>query len=158
MTAKEIIKKLGLKKHPEGGYYRETYCSKGKIVVRGRKRNYSSAIYFLLPKGSKSKLHKLKSDELWHFYLGDPLTLVQIHPDGKTEKVTLGRNIKSGQLLQHTVPFGCWFGAFPDPSSKYSLVGCTVSPGFDFTDFELAKRNELIKKFRGAENIIKKLT
>ncbi|MBI4834105.1 MAG: cupin domain-containing protein [Planctomycetes bacterium] len=112
MTAKEIIKKLGLKKHPEGGYYRETYSSKGKTRVYGRERNYSSAIYFLLPKGSKSNLHRLKSDELWHFYLGGPLTLVQIYNNEKIETVTMGQNIKSGHFLQHTVPAGCWFGAF----------------------------------------------
>ena len=160
----ELIRVYKLKPHPEGGYFRESYRSAGTIPAAALggnlsgERNCSTAIYFLLPEGSKSKLHRIKSDETWHFYMGGPLTLAQIFPDGRVENVTLGQDIKAGQKFQHVVPAGCWFGAYPEPGSGFSFAGCTVAPGFDFADFELAVPETLLALFPHAANIIKKLT
>lgn len=148
-----FINQFQLQPHPEGGYFRETYRDSGVIPQEalGKEfsgaRNYSTAIYFLLPEGQKSKLHRIKSDEVWHFYLGGPLTLIQISPAGEIQKITLGQNIKSGELLQHVVPKGFWFGATPNKGSAYSFVGCTVAPGFDFADFEMGEKEMLLKMF-----------
>lgn len=160
----ELIRLYKLEPHPEGGYFRESYRSDTTIPADalgsafGGARNCSTAIYFLLPEGSKSALHRIKSDEVWHFYLGGPLTLAQILPDGRTECSTLGSDIKAGQKLQHVVPAGCWFGAYPQPGSGFSFVGCTVAPGFDFSDLELAAPKRLQAQFPKAEKIIKKLS
>ena len=151
LLPQDLIKLLDLKPHPEGGFFRETYRSKEKTGGH----NLSTAIYFLLPKGAVSKLHRLKSDELWHFHLGDPLTLVQIFSD-RMEKETLGSKVTAGEKLQHVVPAGCWFGAYP--TGAYSLVGCTVSPGFDFADFEMGDRKKLLNDFPQATEEIRKLT
>ena len=160
----DLIRLYKLEPHPEGGYFRESYRSDMTIPAGalgsafGGARNCSTAIYFLLPEGSKSALHRIKSDEVWHFYLGGPLTLAQILPDGRTEYSTLGPDIKAGHKFQHVVPAGCWFGAYTEPGSGFSFAGCTVAPGFDFSDFELAVQEKLLKQFPRAANIIKKLT
>ena len=161
---KRLIRNYKLKAHPEGGYFRESYRSTGTIPAAALDgsfigpRSYSTAIYFLLPEGSISRLHRIKSDEIWHFYLGGPLNLAQIMPDGRVVSVTLGRDIKAGQEFQHVVPAGCWFGASPSPGSGFSFVGCTVAPGFDFADFELARPAKLLAQFPQAGKIIKKLS
>lgn len=153
ISAKELIKSFGLKKHPEGGYFVESYRASGMISraalpsrYRG-KRSYSTCIYFLLPSGAASRMHKIASDEVWHFYLGGALELMQLSPDGILERVVLGQDVASGERLQHVVPAGCWFGARPLKRSAYSFVGCTVAPGFDFADFELADRKALLRKY-----------
>lgn len=159
-----LIETYGLAPHPEGGFFRESYRAAETIpqsALPSRfagERRHCTAIYFLLPEGSKSNLHRIKSDEVWHFYLGGPLTLAQIHPGGRTKMVTLGQDISRGEKLQHVVPMGCWFGAYPNPSSGFSFVGCTVAPGFDFADFELGQRSRLIRKFPGAKALIERLT
>jgi predicted cupin superfamily sugar epimerase len=153
ITIEELIKMYAMKPHPEGGFYRETYRS--RITANGR--NLCTAIYFLLPAGARSRLHRLGSDELWHFYLGGPLTIAQIFPDGREERVALGPDPRAGQVQQHAVPAGCWFGAYPAPGTKYALVGCTVAPGFDFDDFEIGGRAALLKEFPGSGELIKKL-
>lgn len=161
---RQIIKRFGLRPHPEGGYFRESYrCS--ELIPRtalaerfGGDRNYSTAIYFLLTAGSKSRLHRLKADELWHFYLGGPLRLVQLFEDGRLEEVVMGHDVAAGQKLQHAIPSGCWFGAYPEPGSEFSLVGCTVAPGFDFNDLEMGKRTELLDAFPHARHVIEQLT
>ncbi len=160
----ELIKCLDMSPHPEGGYFKETYRSRGKIKndslpanFKGE-RNYSTSIYFLLPQGVRSHLHRLASDEIWHFYLGGPMTLVQLYSDGKVVEVTLGQDLRAGQKLQHVVPAGCWFGGYPNPGVEYSLVGCTVAPGFDFSDFQMGKRLELLKQFPHAKTLIERLT
>lgn len=155
ITAKEIIEFLNLESHPEGGFFKETYRATGMIE---NKRNYSTAIYFLLPEGTKSKLHRIASDELWHFYLGGPLTIVQISPKGEVLETTLGPDFKKDQRPQHIVPAGHWFGAYPSAGIPFSLVGCTVAPGFDFADFEMGDRTQLLKQFPGAKEAIEKLT
>lgn len=144
-----------MKPHPEGGCYQETYRAAGKIA--GLDRNFSTAIYYLLPRGARSRLHRLKWDELFHFYLGDPLILVKIFPDGKVEKLRLGHDVLSGCALQHVIPAGTWFGAYPDDGSEYCLIGCTVAPGFDFADFEVGEREALLELFPQARPVIDRL-
>lgn len=155
ITAEDLIRIYGLKPHPEGGFYRETYRSSGKTEGG---RNLCTAIYFLLPAGQRSRLHRLKADELWHFYLGGPLTVGQLFPDGSEARVTLGPDPAASQVQQLLVPAGCWFGAYPEPGTKFSLVGCTVAPGFEFDDFELRGRAALLKDFPAAGELIAKLT
>jgi uncharacterized protein len=153
ISAEEVIRKFDLQKHPEGGYFRESYRS-SEIISREAlpsrykgDRSFSTSIYFLLPPGMVSHLHRLASDEAWHFYLGGPLELLQISPDGIIEKLILGQDLAAGQKLQHTVPAGYWFGARPAGGSEYSFVGCTVAPGFDYADFELADPGDLSRRF-----------
>ena len=159
-----MIELFKLEPHPEGGFFRETYRSKEYFSAAGlpgrygADRNFSTAIYYLLPEGAKSHLHRLKSDEFWHFYLGGPLELIQICPGGTAEEIILGHDISGGQQLQHLVPAGCWFGAQPKPENDFSFVGCTVSPGFDFSDFEMGDREHLIKLFPAARTVIERLT
>lgn len=164
ITVEELVKTFDLKPHPEGGYYFEYYRDAGvipKSVLPDRfkgDRNYSTNIWFLLPEGKKSNLHRIPADESWHFYLGGPLTVLQISPKGKVEKIILGQNIKSGEKLTHVVPAGYWFGSYPNPGTPYSFVGCTVAPGFDFADFEMGKREELLKQYPNAKKEIEFLT
>lgn len=154
-TVDELVRLYGMKPHPEGGYYKETYRAKGK--PEGLDRNYSTAIYYLLPGDDRSRLHRLKWDELFHFYLGDPLILVKISPEGKVEKVRLGHDVLSGCVLQHVIPAGTWFGAYPDDGSEFCLIGCTVAPGFDFADFEVGDKKTLLKLFPHAGAVIERL-
>lgn len=163
-TIDQLVKQFELQSHPEGGFYRETYRASETIPraalpdrFKGD-RSHSTAIYFLIPKGKFSSLHRIQADEGWHFYLGGPLTVVQISPKGKVEKIVLGQDVLNGQKVQHVVPAGYWFGAYPNPGSEYSLVGCTVAPGFDFADFELGTRADLLKQFPQAKNVIEQLT
>lgn len=122
-------------------------------------RRASTAIYFLLPKDTCSRFHRLKSDELWHFYLGGPLTVVELDEDTKLAKTTvLGQDVLKGQKLQHAVPANTWFGAFPNEGTVYSFVGCSVAPGFEYTDFEIAEKQQLLKEFPEASSFINKLT
>jgi predicted cupin superfamily sugar epimerase len=150
-----LIAQYGLQPHPEGGYYKETYRSSGSSSPAGfdGPRSFATAIYFLIPEGQVSHLHRIKSDEIWHFYAGGPLTIVEISPEGMLKTTTLGPD-----NFQYTVPAGVWFGSLPAEGSTYSLVGCTVSPGFDFADFELAERATLLAEFPTAATWIKKLT
>lgn len=163
-SAQEIIDQLHLQPHPEGGYYRETYKSPVTISASAlpagcpSARPAGTAIYFLLRHGDKSRLHRLRFDEVWHFYLGGPLRLVVISPEGKAEQVKLGQDLSAGQELQRVVPAGCWFGAYPLPGSMYSLVGCTVAPGFSFEDFKLGEQGELTESFPHLRDLIAELT
>jgi predicted cupin superfamily sugar epimerase len=153
ISAEELIARFDLQKHPEGGYFKESYRSEEIISQEALPsrykgdRSFSTSIYFLLPSGTVSRLHRIASDEVWHFYLGGPLELLQLSTDGKMEKVILGQDLVSGQKVQHAVPAGYWFGARPAAGSAYSFVGCTVAPGFDFGDFELANPDELCRSF-----------
>lgn len=158
-----IIKRLELEPHPEGGYFRETYRSAGEIDASGLgsgfsgKRNYSTCIYFLLTSDSFSAFHRINQDEIWHFYDGSPIRLHTISESGEHKTFVIGRNIHLGEVLQLIVPAGDWFAAEVMDNDSFSLVGCTVSPGFSFEDFELPEREALIDKFlnhRGADNKI----
>ena len=117
-------------------------------------RNVSTSILFLLISGEKSCLHRIASDEVWHFYLGGPLELLQISAGGEAEKIILGQDVVEGQNVQHVVPAGCWFGARPVEGTAYSLVGCTVAPGFDFSDFEMADKESLLRSYPDLTNEI----
>ena len=152
-TAAEWIDSLGLRKHPEGGYYRETYRSETPFAGPGfaGPRAVSTAIYFLLPAGEVSALHRIQSDELWHFYAGQPLTIQVIAAAGRATTTLL-----SGDQPQAIVPAGCWFGA--TVASEYALVGCTVAPGFDFRDFEMGDRTALLAAYPQHRLIIERLT
>ncbi len=156
MNAEAIIAHFALVPHPEGGFYRRTWRSAGEIPPDAlpsgfaSARPFGTAILFLLRQGEYSLLHRIRQDELWHFYLGGPLRLALLRLDGSADEVTLGRNFPAGQHLQYAVPAGCWFGATPGPGSAFSLVGCTVSPGFDFADLELGRREALLAAFPGA--------
>ena len=140
--------------HPEGGYFRETYRSEAKLP--GTTRSLSTAIYYLLPAGQRSLLHRIGADEVWHFYLGDPLLVVELQPRGPAKLTRLGRG--QGEHLQHVVPAGTWFGAIPAMGSAYSFMGCTVSPGFEFSDFEIGARAKLLAAFPEARESIETLT
>lgn len=133
----ELIQFYGLIPHPEGGYFKETYRSSEITQTPSGKRPVSTAIIYLLCQGQASKLHRIKSDEMWHFYEGDPLVVFEKNEDGLIQETVLGRDFLKGQRVQYTVPASKWFGAYLPEGSLYSLVGCTVAPGFDFKDFEL---------------------
>lgn len=160
MTEHDLMTKLDLVPHPEGGLYRETYRCAESVPQCGLPerfhgvRSFSTAILFLLRAGERSHLHRIQQDELWHFYLGGPLRLVMISPEGKSQEVILGQNILAGQTLQYAVPAGYWFGACPCDGTNFSLVGCTVAPGFSFEDFEMGTRSELTRLFPHATEIL----
>lgn len=161
MTALELVRHFEMTQHPEGGFYRETYRSDGLIPAKALPpayagdRVYSTAILFLLREGEYSHLHRIRQDEIWHFYLGGPLRLIMLDPQGAIQEVTLGQNVIHGEYLQYVVPAGVWFGATPLPGASFSLVGCTVAPGFDFADFELGLRAELESRFPQAQAVIR---
>lgn len=154
------IDKLELSKHPEGGYFREVYRS-GEIISKkglpGRYtsfRSFSTSIYFLLESDEFSAFHRLKSDETWHFYAGSALAIYIIDPRGKLGHVLLGSDAGKGQVFQFTVPKGHWFASAVNESRSYSLLGCTVAPGFDFEDFEMGIKSKLIKRFPQHQRLI----
>lgn len=159
-TAEYFIEKLGLISHPEGGYYKETYRSSDLIEPKGffGNRNVSTGIYFMLTEGNFSAFHRIKSDEMWHYYAGDPLDVYIIHQNGELEIVKVGLDLEKGERPQAVVPAGCWFASRVAVDGKFSLVGCTVAPGFDFKDFEMAERNELLKEFPSQDEVINQLT
>lgn len=160
MTAKELAMHLEMLPHPEGGYYKETYRSSEEIEVIGfdGKRSISTAIYFLIEKNNFSAFHKIKSDETWHFYEGDALEVIEIDAAGTLIKTAVGRQLGKGEVYQYTVKAGHWFGSRVKDGGNFSLVGCTVAPGFDFKDFELANKEELIKAYPQHQAIIETLT
>jgi len=162
--SKYWIEKLQLQRHPEGGYFKEIYRSdeiikKESLPERySDERNFSTSIYFLLEKNDVSLFHRLKSDEIWHFYSGTSLTLYIIDKNGFLKKIVVGDNPDNGEVLQTVIKNGNWFAAKVNNPDSYSLIGCTVSPGFSFNDFELAKREDLIKLFPDHSDIIKMFT
>lgn len=155
-----LIRKFSLQSHPEGGFYRETYRSAEQVVPSAlpvrflAARSLSTAIYFLLEQENFSAFHRIKSDECWHFYAGDPLNVYVIHPDGKLEIIVLGNGMQEEQQFQAIVPAGCWFASAT--IGLYSFVGCTVSPGFDFDDLEMAVMAKLIESFPDHELLIRR--
>jgi predicted cupin superfamily sugar epimerase len=163
-TGAEWIAALRLAPHPEGGFYRETYRASETVAAEhlpgrfGGARVHSTAIYFLLPGDQISALHRIKSDEVWHFYAGSPLTLTLIHPDGGLEEARLGPDVERGERFQALVPAGAWYGAQVGDSRSYALVGGTVAPGFDFADFELGDRAALLARFPQHRATIIRLT
>lgn len=217
LTVEQIIEKLQLKPHPEGGFYRETYrcadtvdshnlpavfCKQGESIDYSREggrretlewqldevslakkaaqkaqekgavktdakpgaapdgasRAWSTAMYYLLTSDTFSAMHRLKADEVYHFYLGDPIEMLNLHSDGTEEVIRLGGDIISGALVQHTVAAGVWQGSRLVDGGEFALLGTTVSPGFEFSDFEEATKDDLCAKYPGSAQLIGKLT
>lgn len=164
IQASTLVKKLDLQPHPEGGYFKEVYRSDELIKTEGLPERYSSercfgtSIYYMLEGEHFSAFHKLQSDETWHFYLGSPIVLHLISSEGNYSKIILGKNITEDEILQYTIPKETWFSAEVKDRNTYSLVGCTVAPGFDFKDFQFGKRDELMKLLPSQSDIISKFT
>ena len=160
------IKKLALQPHPEGGYFREIYRSTVNIPAAALPARYrgprscSTSIYYLLAGTQISTLHRLTSDEQWHFYDGGALLLAMITPDGTSREVRLGRRATAGEQFQVVIPAGTWMGArLAAPARRgYALIGCTVAPGFEFRDFALGRRSDLLKRFPQHRKLILALT
>lgn len=162
-TIEKLVEKFRMQPHPEGGWYAETYRSTEKINQQALPsrfsgdRCFSTAIYFLLPSGVFSAFHRIHSDECWHFYEGVPLHIYVINEEGKLSIIKLGKNLDGDEIYQALVPAGCWFASMPAMKDGYSLVGCTVSPGFEFEDFELAGCSELTALYPQHEALISSL-
>lgn len=154
------IKKLKLDKHPEGGYFTNTYISDKKIDLRDYDgfRYSCTAIYYLLTGNQFASFHVMKSDEIWHFYSGSSLTLHIIDSKGLMNKILVGPNLDEGEMFQVIVKSGCWFAASINEKKSYSLVGCTVSPGFDYRDWKIGNRKILSEKYPQHKRIIEKYT
>ncbi len=155
-----IVAALGLQPHPEGGFFAETYRSDERIAIDryGAERTVSTAIYFMVTAESPSRVHRVRSDEIWHVYAGDPLEMLQLHPDGRGERIALGTRIAKGERPQVVVPRGVWQGVRVQPGGRFGLVGATVAPGFDFADFEMGAREELRSRFPSVAELIDALT
>ena len=160
----QIIRNLKLKPHPEGGFFRETYRSEGIVtnhnlgIGYSGSRNYSTCIYFLLTSDIFSAFHRIKQDEIWHYYDGSSIFLHVISPNGEYTKTIIGRDFELGEVPQFVVAGGSWFAANVVNENSYSLLGCTVSPGFDFSDFELAIKSELTRQYPLHKDIIADFT
>jgi len=158
-----LIQSLGLQKHPEGGWYKEVYRSAESISLAGLpkrfdgERSFCTSIYFLLSGDEFSAFHRIKQDELWHFYEGESLSVHVIDKSGHYQEKKLGQDLQAGESFQHVVEAGDWFGASV-PSGGYALVGCTVAPGFDFADFEMPARDALLSIYPQHRNVIARLT
>jgi uncharacterized protein len=167
MTAQDYTAVLHLQPHPEGGYYAQTYESAEKVAQAalpgrfGGDRAFSTAIYFLLENHNRSALHRIQSDEVWHFYAGGPLLIYVIEPKtGELTTIRLGDRMDRGEVFQAVVPAGCWFGSKPIgevDAPPFSLVGCTVAPGFDFADFELADSGAMLAQYPQHRTVIEAL-
>jgi predicted cupin superfamily sugar epimerase len=164
LTVDGLVSSLGLLPHPEGGFYRETYRSPeilaaAALPARFRAdRAMSTAIYFLVQRGAFSALHRIHSDEVWHFYRGGALEIVCLDRDGQRRDLRLGPDLDRGDVAQAMVPAGTWFGSRVVGDGDFALVGCTVAPGFDFADFELAGRADLTSRFPAHAAVIAGLT
>jgi uncharacterized protein len=162
--AKYYIDKLNLLPHPEGGYFKEIYRSGELINIEGlpkrykSKRSFSTSIYFLIEGHQVSKFHRLKSDEVWHFYDGGSIKIHIIQKEGNLKEIILGKNLSRGEIFQFTIEKNNWFGAELIDKNSFALIGCSVSPGFDFSDFELAQRDILLQKYPQLKKEIIKLT
>jgi uncharacterized protein len=163
-TPDYLIRRLNLEEHPEGGYYKRIYTSELQLKQSslpetfGGDRPVCTFIYYLLRKDEFSAFHRIQSDELWHFYDGNGLKIYEITSDGNLTEHLLGLEIEKGQSPFHVVKAGNWFAVELLPDSFYTLVGCTVSPGFDFSEFELADRKKLTSHYPQHTDLIAKLT
>ena len=165
LTAEQLRDLLKMKPLPiEGGYFAETYRSQGMVNgaalpagYRGE-RAISTAIYYMLTPNTFSALHRLRGDEIYHFYLGDPVEMLQLKAGGTGEAVLLGQDISAGMHLQHVVPGGTWQGARLAPGGKLALMGTTMAPGFDLQDYETGNRAELVAQYSQYSALITWLT
>ena len=154
-----LVTTLGLAPHPEGGFYRESW--RAPLVLNGlphgAPRAAHTAIYYLLPVGTFSAIHRVSSDEVWHHYDGDAVDLHLVDDEGRHHVEVLGRDLAKGERPQHVVPAGVWQAAMPR-GSRYALCGCTVAPGFDFADFEMPARAAMVELFPQHAELMTKLT
>jgi predicted cupin superfamily sugar epimerase len=160
MKADEIIKQLGLEPHPERGYYRQTYRASLDVHsdAHGAVRAASTAIYFLVTAEEPvTYLHRLRSDEIFHYYDGGPLEILRLFGDGTWDIAPLGMNLDAGERPQVMIPAGTWFGTALAPGASHCLAGCTVAPGFEFVDFELAEGPELASRYPAAADRIRSM-
>lgn len=164
-SADDLIRLLGLQPHPkEGGFFRETYRAAESIPAEALPARYRSArshatcIYYLLTPGTFSALHLLQSDEIFHFYLGDPVRMLQLGPDGSGRTIVLGPDLFAGQQVQVVVPRGVWQGSVLEPGGAFALLGCTVAPGFEYVDYEHGRREELRRAYPQFADWIERLT
>lgn len=159
-----LIEAFELQPHPEGGWFAETYRSEEMVrpsalpARYGSGRCFSTSIYFLLTSSSFSAFHRLKSDEIWHFYTGGRIIVVTIDPAGNRRDIVLGADTAAGEVFQAVVPAGHWFGSFVPGEDAFALCGCTVAPGFEFSDFELADQQQLSALYPQHTDIIQQLT
>lgn len=165
ITPEQIIEFFGMRPLPrEGGYYVETYRAREKIAQAALpdrftgERNFATAILYLLTPDTFSSLHKLAGDEIYHFYLGDAVTMLQLHPDGSSKVIDLGPDIMNGQHAQVTVPGDTWQGAFLKQGGNFALMGTTIAPGFEFDDYQPGRRQALLEQYPDQRDLILKLT
>ena len=155
----KIVSNYKMESHPEGGWYKETYRSKDNTTIpQLGERSLMTSIYFLLESHQTSNFHIIKSDELWFYHSGSALTVHCILPNGTYKKLHIGPDFDKGQTFQALVPKGTIFGSTVDVKNTFSMVGCTVSPGFDFKDFKLFNQQELLDLHPQHQSIIEKLT
>ncbi len=164
-TVDELIRQLGLQPHPkEGGFFRETYRAGESWPTTALPARYqaarsaSTAIYYLLTPNTYSAMHRLQSDEIFHFYLGDPIRMLQLEPNGTGRAIVLGRDILAGQQVQAIVPRAVWQGSCLEPGGAFALLGCTVAPGFDYADYEGGDRESLLTQYPAFADMIRRLT
>lgn len=159
VNADEIKALLGLEPHPvEGGWFRRTYTSSAKVELARGVRPQSTAIYYLLEPGTFSEMHVLDSDEVFHFYLGDPVEMLQLYADGRSALFILGSDLMAGQHVQLVVPAGVWQGTRLIGEGKSALLGCTVTPGFDYADYRSGSYAELVEKWPARAERLRSLT
>jgi predicted cupin superfamily sugar epimerase len=163
LTAQQLVELYNLQPHPEGGYFKETYRATESINAEALPKRFTgdrriaTGIYFLLEGEQFSAFHRIKSDEMWHFYAGHALNIYVIHLSGELEIIRLGSDVLDGQTFQAVVPANCWFASRPAIKNTYSFVGCTVAPGFDFEDFEMADKISLSNEYPRNETLISAL-
>lgn len=160
LTADDVIRLLDLQPHPiEGGYFRETYRSRATLSAYGSERSVGTAIYYLLTPRTVSEMHRLPGDELFHFYLGDPVRMLQLHPDGNAQTLTLGHDLAAAQVPQLVVPGNVWQGSYLlNGTHGYALLGAAMAPGFDYADYATGPRGELTARWPACAELIEKLT
>jgi predicted cupin superfamily sugar epimerase len=164
LSADDVIRRLNLQPHPkEGGFFRETYRATESTPTSALAKGYSgprshgTAIYYLLTPNTFSALHRLRSDEVFHFYLGSPVRMLQLSANGGAE-IVLGANLERDEVPQIVVPRGVWQGSFLEPGGEFALLGCTVAPGFDYDDYEHGDRNRLVDEYPDFRKLIERLT
>jgi len=164
MDPSRIIEALSLEPHPEGGFYREIHRSAETVPWAALPERFSgdrafcTSIYYLLTAESFSAMHRVRSDEIYYFHVGDPVLLLRLRPDGGGDQVTLGVDLDRGHRPQAVVPAGTWQGARMERGGSFALLGCSVAPGFDFADFEIADRDDLIGRYPRWVGLIRELT
>jgi uncharacterized protein len=164
LTAEQIRELLKMLPHPiEGGYFAETYRSAATVARSALSgypgdRSMSTAIYYLLTPDTFSAMHRVRGDEMFHFYLGDPLEMLLLKPDGNSEVLLLGQDIASGMRLQHNVPGGVWQGSRVRKGGRFALLGTTMAPGFEYEDYETGNRQDLTGRYPQYAELITALT